>query len=306
MIVAAEHYRYNSLFEGAQELFRNARDVNSQAGEDGIIDCILKRLERRDLWCVELGAWDGRYLSNTRRLIDEENYNGVMIEGSRRNFRKLAADFRGNGRVYCIQAYVGFNDNNGLDSILSDTPCPRNFDVLSVDIDGNDIHVWAATNLYRPKLVCIEFNPTIPTPVAFVQPKRADCKWGASLRSLFELGLQKRYRLVCANACNAFFVAEEHWKGEYARASDELSGFRIVEPAPVYLFSGYDGTVLLSRTGKLNWHGIDIARERVQVLPKLLRKYPEDYMWYHRLIFAVARRLRTVARSTRLPWKRQA
>jgi hypothetical protein len=36
------------------------------------------------------------------------------------------------------------------------------FDFLSIDIDGNDYHAWHAIKNYQPKILMIEFNPTIP------------------------------------------------------------------------------------------------------------------------------------------------
>lgn len=51
-------------------LLEHKKDVYSQTGEDGIIETILSTIGDRDGWCVEFGAWDGQYLSNTRNLIE--------------------------------------------------------------------------------------------------------------------------------------------------------------------------------------------------------------------------------------------
>ena len=49
----------------------------SQNGEDGIIKEIIKRLKLdknpNNNWCVEFGAWDGIYLSNTYNLVNLRN-----------------------------------------------------------------------------------------------------------------------------------------------------------------------------------------------------------------------------------------
>ena len=57
-----------------------AKDIHSQNGEDGIIEELLKRLEIKDGWVCEFGAWDGVYLSNTFALV-EKGFKGVYIEG---------------------------------------------------------------------------------------------------------------------------------------------------------------------------------------------------------------------------------
>jgi hypothetical protein len=273
------------LASGAAELLAVARNVNSQSGEDGIIEAILDRLGISTGWCVEFGAWDGRHLSNTRALIDGKNFNAVMIEANGKSFEVLKRAFEGQPQVHCLKRFVGFGPEDNLDTFLRETPCPLNFDVLSIDIDGNDIHVWAAMERYRPKLVCIEFNPTIPTPVHFVQRPDPTCKQGASLAALFKLGQKKDYRLICANSLNGFFVASEYWSGDYAGSIAELGAFRASEPDPVYLFSGYDGSVLMSSEGDLSWHGLKVKQEDVQILPSWLRRYPDDYSKLQRLAF---------------------
>jgi len=49
------------------------KNIHSQNGEDGIIAEILNNLKlstKKNLWCVEFGAWDGIYLSNTFALVE--------------------------------------------------------------------------------------------------------------------------------------------------------------------------------------------------------------------------------------------
>jgi hypothetical protein len=51
---------------------------------------------------------------------------------------------------------VTFDGQNILDNILSQTSLPKNFDLLSIDIDGNDFHVWKSVEYFKPKLVIID------------------------------------------------------------------------------------------------------------------------------------------------------
>jgi hypothetical protein len=55
-------------------------DTYSQTGEDGIIKKILEIIPQNDKWCVDFGAWDGLYLSNTRNLIETKGYSAILIE----------------------------------------------------------------------------------------------------------------------------------------------------------------------------------------------------------------------------------
>ncbi len=48
---------------------------------------------------------------------------------------------------------------------------------------------------YHAKLICIEFNPTIPTECDFVQPANTKVNQGAGLKSLVDLGKAKGIRI---------------------------------------------------------------------------------------------------------------
>lgn len=62
-----------------------ASNIYSQTGEGGVIAKILAMLPETDHWCVEFGAWDGLFLSNVRRLIEENDYSAILIEGDKKN-----------------------------------------------------------------------------------------------------------------------------------------------------------------------------------------------------------------------------
>lgn len=178
----------------------------SQCGEDGIIEKILDLIPEKDGWCVEFGAWDGLYLSNTLNLIPNHGYKAVLLEGDPVKFRELTRNFSNNSGVIPIQAMVCFSLNHSLDHVLRETNIPLDFDLLSIDIDGNDYHVWSAICTYRPKVLCIEFNSTIATGVEFIQKADARLNHGSSLSSLVSLGTSMGYELVCVTEHNAFFV----------------------------------------------------------------------------------------------------
>lgn len=220
--------------------FKN--DVYSQSGEDGIIGKILQTLPERDQWCVEFGAWDGMFLSNSRNLIENAGYSSVLIEGSRTKWSELQKNYSTRKNVIALNALVGYNKDDSLDVMLADTPIPLDFDFLSIDVDGNDYHIWRAIEKYRPKAICIEFNPTLPTEVNFVQPADPSVNQGAGLLPLVELGKEKGYELVAVLLFSAFFVDAKYYplfrigdnRPETLRT--DLSGI-------THLFSGYDGTM---------------------------------------------------------------
>ena len=272
-------------------LLGRAATVTSQNGEDGIIEAALDRLPTRDRWCVEVGAGDGVALSNTWNLVQRHGYGAVLIEADAQRFAALAGAHRGIPRVIRLQRRVGFDADDSLDALLADTPVPRDFDLLSVDIDGNDYHVWDAVRHYRPKLVVIEFNPTVPIGVPFVQVRRHGVQHGASAASLIQLASRKGYALVAATVVNAVFVDARYFSA-FGIADNSEATLRVDLSWVTHIFSGYDGRVFLQGAQRLPWHELPLSAARVQQLPCWLRAWPEDYGPARRLALHVYRHLR--------------
>lgn len=271
-------------------LLDSARNVHSQFGEDGVIEKTLQILPEKDKWCVEFGAWDGVYLSNTRNLIENAGYSAVLIEGDETRFAALKKNYAGNERVIPVHAFVGFTESDGLDAILAGLGIPSDFDFLSIDVDGNDFHIWKAMSKYRPKTVCIEFNPTIATGVRFVQRADPSVNHGSSLSSLVELAQEKDYRLVSVLPVNAFFVDAKYFP-RFEIDDNRPETLRKDSRHVTHLFSGYDGTVFLQGNQQLPWHGLPIREPAVQVLPKLLRRHPDNYSKFEKVALGVFRML---------------
>ncbi len=255
-------------------LLQHAEDHHSQCGEDGILAKVLELLPERDRWCVEFGAWDGRHFSNTCHLAEEHDHHVVFIEGDPAKVEVLKKNFQGNPKVHPLCRFVGWEGKEKLDHILSETPIPKNFDLLSVDIDGNDWHVWNALDDYRPKVVIIEFNPTIQTEIDYVQPADHGTKIGCSLKALERLGKEKGYELVCVMPWNAIFVDAPYFPA-FNIADNRIETLRVHTDRITYLFSGYDGRIRLMGYRKLPWHGMPIVEDSIQVLPRFLRHYPD-------------------------------
>jgi hypothetical protein len=276
-----------------QDLWYRAftRNVASQYGEDGIIEQILSILSNGNKWCVEFGAHDGKYCSNTFNLINNKGYSAVLIEPNPDFFRDLTTRYRSNPQVYCINAFVGFESKNALHTILARTDVPLDFDVLSVDIDGNDYHCWDALRLYRPKIVVIEYNPTIPNTVEFVQKPDLKVSQGSSIASIDKLAGSKGYELVATTRANAIFVDSIYLKLLDIK-NNSVQTMRADESAVTYLFSGFDGTVFITGCGKLLWHDILYSQARLQQLPKWLRKYPGNFGIFRKTLMWLFRQLR--------------
>lgn len=248
-----------------------AKDVHSQCGEDGIIAEILRRLPTRDRWCVEFGAWDGFSYSNTAALW-EAGYYRVLIEGDARRFAALERRLGRSPRTHLIKAMVGWTAPDSLDLLLKETPVPTDFDLLSIDIDGNDYHVWSAVEEYRPKLVVIEFNPTIRNGVRFVQEPDSGLHQSSSIDSLVDLADQKGYELAATTEFNAFFVSRELF--EILGISDNSVGhLRRDKSWQSEVFFGFDGRAIIMGGRGLEWHGLPMPHDK-RFVPKFFEGFP--------------------------------
>ena len=185
-------------------------NVYSQNGEDGVIAELLQRLARGSVdlsnWCVEYGAWDGKHLSNTFALV-EKGWKAVYIEGDSLKYKDLLATVERYPGIVPVEAFVAreSGDPSSLGELLANTPLPKNFDLLSIDIDSYDLETWEGLNSYEPKLVVIEINSSIP-PGTF---HRCDENMsGNSFSSTLEVAHHKGYELVCHTG-NMIFVKSE-------------------------------------------------------------------------------------------------
>jgi hypothetical protein len=254
---------------------RGERAVNdeSQFGEDAILRRLFGLLDVGEGWCVEFGAWDGVHLSNTSSLLRRQQWRGVLIEADPARFAELESNMRAYPQVTCLNRMVGFTAIDGLDSILRETEAPADFDLLSIDIDGNDYHVWEAVTGYRPKVVVIEFNPTIPNHVEFVQRRDPSVSHGNSLLSLTRLGERKGYQLAATTTTNGIFVRSDLFP-RTGVSDNSLDALRPSQELHTTLFQLYDGTLVLDGFRYLLWHDMPISAERLQVLPRRLRRFP--------------------------------
>ncbi len=250
------------------------RNVASQAGEDGLIERIFSIMGAANKTAVEFGAWDGRHMSNSWNLIANKGWSGVPIEGDGARFQDLLATFDGNDKVTPLNRMVGLAAPDDLDSILAATDTPTDFDLLSIDVDGVDYHIWKSLHAYRPRLVVIEFNQAIPNDIHFVQDADPAVHHGSSLRAMISLGKEKGYELVATTEVNALFVARELFPA-FEIADNDIDAMHSPGVYESKLFQLYDGTLVLAGCRMLLWAEQPIEQEAIQVVPREQRVFED-------------------------------
>lgn len=264
--------RYASTMTGIQGFTAN---VHSQHGDDGLLAEIFKTLEVVRGYFVEFGAWDGKHLSNCHTLY-EDGWAGCYIEGDPVRYKDLERTITRND-VSKVEKFVSESGADSLDSILRDVGAPQKPDLLSVDVDGDDLAIWRGLTQFRPRCVIIEYNPTIPFDTRFENQHGQN--WGNSARSIYEFASGAQYALIAYTSGNLIFI--DKLVGDVENF--ETLTLNDIEVGNRY-FWGYDGTLLIARPGddenvdpapeffRLPWVGTVMK----QPLPRVFRGYHDE------------------------------
>jgi hypothetical protein len=102
-------------------------------------------------------------------------------------------------------------------SVFERAGVPREFDLLSLDIDRNTSFLWQGLSAFRPRVVVIEYNSNVPPSDSWTVEYDASLGgnrtlyFGASLKALEGIGRMLGYTLVgCeTSGVNAFFVRDD-------------------------------------------------------------------------------------------------
>lgn len=203
----------------SQGMYGNVQDaefkVFSQFGDDGIIQYLVHHLKIETKTFIEFGV-ENYTESNTRFLLMNNNWKGLVIDGSKEN-----VDYIKNDNIYWkydLTAVCAFVDRENINKIFLENNFSGEIGLLSIDIDGNDYWVWDAINVINPAIVIVEYNSlfgpkakvSTPYDAAFQRTKAhySNLYFGASLAALCSLAEHKGYAFVGSNSagCNAFFV----------------------------------------------------------------------------------------------------
>ena len=248
------------------------RDVTSQRSEDGMIGKIFEIVGVSNQYCIEFGAWDGKLNSNTWNLLKNNSWKGLLIEASEWKFDELKKEYADNQSVILLKGLVETEGENSLNAILAQAGAPREPDFLSIDTDGIDWHIWNSLTEFAPRLVVVEFNPTIPNDTVFVQDDDTTVSHGSSLLALVDLGKSKGYELIATTEFNGFFIKKDLYPAIGIEHND-IDAMHDNSYFESRLFQLYDGTLVLGGCKRLLWQNVEFSQEDIQILPEALRKY---------------------------------
>ena len=192
--------------------------VFSQFGEDGILQYLIRSIGAHPDSFVEIGTGDYRE-SNTRFLVQNNNWRGLVIDGGEAHVKFVLGT--GMSWRHDVEPVSAFVTRENINALIKDNGFEGQIGVLSIDVDGNDYHLWEAVDVVDPAIVVMEYNalfgPTatisVPYDPSFVNSEAhySQLYFGASLGAFVHLADQRGYRFVgcSSNGANAFFVRDD-------------------------------------------------------------------------------------------------
>lgn len=174
--------------------------VYSQLWADGIIWKIFRDIGTTNNFFVEFGTQDGSEC-NTRFLRERCGWTGLLMDGDNDNA--------------LISLHSEWITRDNIVHLFEKYNVPRNPDLLSVDIDGNDFHVLEAIleeGGFRPRVIVVEAAMTLPPDVDMVIRYKPDHQWdgtcysSASMLSYQKLGRRFGYSVVAALTPDVYLV----------------------------------------------------------------------------------------------------
>jgi hypothetical protein len=158
-----------------------------------------------------------------------KGWRGIWVDGDVTNTAAIRAALPLDGRLRLVEQRVT-RDNVIAIPAAAGSPDFGVLDLLSVDVDGNDLAIAvAAIEAWSPKVVIGEYNAKFPPPLQLEVDYDPEHRWtgddyhGASLAAWVER-LKPEYRLVACNLAgsNAFFVREDLAGGFSAHEAAQL------------------------------------------------------------------------------------
>ncbi len=225
--IAAQQYIQQLLAEPKYadplRLERHGQKISSQNDEDGIVLEIFRRIGTTNKRFVEIGVGNG-FENNTYALL-QQGWSGTWVEAHVKKSAFIMRTFVEQitaGQLEIINSFVRVDNVNQLLQKYADQP---EIDLLSIDIDGNDYHVYDALTVVAPRVAIVEYNPKYPPPLSLAMAYDPNYAWsrekdcGASLSAVTKLANAKGYDLVGCNitGANAFFVRKDLAAGKFAQ-----------------------------------------------------------------------------------------
>ncbi len=207
-----------------------AKNIYSQFGEDGVLAEIFRRIGTTNKQCFEVGAADGKWFSNSRRLIDE-GWTGALIEADPSNWPEL--DKLDGPNVHIFHGRAGVSGPDSLDARLTLARFDDKPDLGVIDVDGQDYYLWNSLLQHKPRVMVVEYDPNADP--AFLPDLNGEGQ--AGFAAICSIAVSKGYFNAGVTQTNAVFVLnserEKFFDNQAPLAAKPEVTHEPTKPAPV-------------------------------------------------------------------------
>ena len=182
----------------------------SQFGQDQYVLNLLDlgggtRVKRG--FIVEAGAASPSHVSNSLLFL-EKGYSLRLIEGN----ASMALGWKQvTGDIKLLECYIPYTDDAMNKSLDRFEDLTSDFDALFLDINGGEWQLLKGMTMYRPKIICVEYDNAYPLSIDYVpsffgySPETGQ----ASAQAFHRMLTQKCYYFCKAFFQDCIYVSEE-------------------------------------------------------------------------------------------------
>ncbi|MEQ1553345.1 MAG: hypothetical protein ABL929_04150 [Ferruginibacter sp.] len=222
-------YYYNKIFKTAiiknntfvksiSNIISTDFNIFTKDGEDGILLYLLKNISASNKTFIDIGSNDC-INSNCANLAFHHGWNGCFIDGDIESLNRgkyiYSQYFKKDLGKFSFLHTIVKPDN--INELLKSFDMTGEIDLMTMDLDGNDYHIWHSLEVVKPKIVVVEvqiekgnedFVPKYSNTFELYEDKNPK---GASPLSMAKLAAKKGYKLIAANkgGFNLFFVRND-------------------------------------------------------------------------------------------------
>lgn len=197
-------------------LERHGYKVYSQTDEDGILQEIFNRIGSSSKIFVEFGVGGG-IENNTRCLLQHFGWKGLWIEPNQTKANQIRQIYSSYIKERRLILRTDFLTKEIMDSVIISSGIKGSIDLLSIDVDGNDYHLWESIQAIQPRVVAIEYSAKYGPHASVVQTYDPEYRYdkrthiGASWNALVQLARSKGYKPIGSgiSGLNAYFCLRE-------------------------------------------------------------------------------------------------
>jgi hypothetical protein len=185
------------------------KTILSQWGQDGVLDKIFELIGTTNKYFVEFGSSGTDEGMGNTAYLRRSGFDGLLMDGSDKPYGQTVDNRKYDVKIEMVSAI-------NINHLFAKYSVPTEFDLLSIDIDGQDFHVWnAIEDKYKPRVVSIEVNFHINAGTDKVMPLNNSFIWGgndqcgASITALKKLGNKKGYSLIAFPGSDLIFIRND-------------------------------------------------------------------------------------------------